>query len=201
MSANVYFVPEAWYTSVFRHQIRFPRPRPTRILHIYVSLHNTKEAYQVKSYINGVVANRRDVSNSAFAPRRKNHAMLHQSILVHNAVQVTACNVAAVLNILRMKFPGSGTRERWYVDALRDIDWTRELVDVLQRTLNTVEDAAENAGTQFDGQWLSSAKHGITNRHTACLFIHLNTDIIVWIFLCFQNTRVRITRRFYIPVL
>lgn len=100
--------------------------------------------------------------------------MLHQSIFMHNAVQVTACNVAAIFNVLRIKLPGSSTWERWHIDTLWDVDWARELIDIFQRTLNTVEDAAENAGAQFNGQWLSSAKYRIANCYTTCFFIYLN---------------------------
>lgn len=77
--------------------------------------------------------------------------MLYQGILVYNAVHVTARDVAAVLYIMRIEFPASGTRECRYIDALRDVDRVRQLVDIFQRTLNTVEDAAEDTGTQFDG--------------------------------------------------
>lgn len=101
--------------------------------------------------------------------------MLHQSILVYDAVQVTARDVAAVLHIMWIEFPRSGTRKRRCVDALRDVDRAGELVDVFQGTLNTVEDAAEDARAQFDGQRLSGAEHGVTNCHAACLFVHLST--------------------------
>lgn len=69
---------------------------------------------------------------------------------MYNAVHVTACDVAAVLYIVRIEFPGSSTRECRYIDTFWDVDRACKLVDILQRTLNTVKDTAKDTGTQFD---------------------------------------------------
>lgn len=92
---------------------------------------------------------------------------------MHDAIQIAAGDVSAILHVVRIEFPRSGARQGRHIDTLRYVDRARELVDVFERTLNTVEDTAEDAGAQFDGQRLASTKYGIADRHAAGFFVHL----------------------------
>jgi len=38
--------------------------------------------------------------------------------------------MTAILHVMRIKFPGSGTRKRRYIDTLWNVDRTREFIDV-----------------------------------------------------------------------
>lgn len=68
--------------------------------------------------------------------------MFDQCIFMDNSVQISASNVAPLLDIQGIEFPLRGTRQSRDIHTLWDVDRAGELVDVFQRTLNTVENAA-----------------------------------------------------------
>lgn len=101
--------------------------------------------------VDGIIASRCYVSYGTFASRWHDHSVLDQSILVDYAVNVATSNVTANLDELRIKFPSYAARQTGYVDTLGYVNRIRELVDVFQWTLYTVEDTTKYTRSQFNG--------------------------------------------------
>jgi hypothetical protein len=60
-------------------------------------------------------------------------------------------------------------------DTLGNINITiADLLDNIQRALNTVKDTVQNTRTQLDGQGVASAEHGVTDGQTSGLLVYLN---------------------------
>lgn len=66
-------------------------------------------------------------------------------------------------------FPG----QAGHVDSLGDVDGLRELVDVLERALDAVEDGAQDTGTKFHGEGLAGTQYGVADCHARGLFVYL----------------------------
>lgn len=99
--------------------------------------------------------------------------MLDQSVFVHYAVHVATRYVAALLDVQRIELPGGGTAQSRYIHALGYVDGAGELVDVLEGTLDAVEDAAQDAGSQLHGEGFASTEDGVADCYSAGLFVHL----------------------------
>ena len=60
----------------------------------------------------------------------------------------------------------------WYIDALS------ELIDVLQRSLDTVKDGAHDARPELDGERLAGPEDRVAHCHAACLLINLKSNCL-----------------------
>ena len=67
-------------------------------------------------------------------------------------------------------------RYKYRLSFLRDVDALCELVDVLERTLDTIENVSHDAGPELHGERLAGTQHGVPNRYTAGLLVHLHYD-------------------------
>lgn len=92
--------------------------------------------------------------------------MFNKRVLVHNTIQVSASDVGPRLDVEWGELPAGSTRKSWNVHTLRDVDGLCQLVDVFQRTLDTVEDAAKDTWTQFYGEWLACSENRIAYSYT-----------------------------------
>lgn len=94
--------------------------------------------------------------------------MLDECVLMNVAVDITACHMASLTNILRKEVPLESSAQRRCVDALRNVDALGHFVDVAKRPLDAVENAAHDARAQLDGKRLSSTEDGISHGDAGC---------------------------------
>lgn len=118
--------------------------------------------------------------------------MPDEGVFQHSAVDVAACDVTANLSVIKKK---SEFTDRWNLSGYRtdvtypqalagiklplqvsvecsdvhasgDVDALRDVIDVLQRPLDTIKDGAHDSWTQLHGERFPRPQHGIPNRHT-----------------------------------
>ena len=82
------------------------------------------------------------------------------------------------LDIDGLEIPLGSHAEGGSVDTSRDVDALCQLVNVLERTLNTVEDGLHNAWTKFHGEGFTGPQHRVTNSNARSLFVHL--FVFIW---------------------
>ena len=92
--------------------------------------------------------------------------MLDEGVLVDKAENVAAGDVAAHTDVLRHKVPLERSVEGIRVDALGNVNTLRHGVDVLQWSLDAVEDAAHDAGAQFNGEGLARSQDRVAHGNT-----------------------------------
>lgn len=90
------------------------------------------------------------------------------------------------LNTERVELPFGLTSETGHVDTFRDVDGLSQLIDILQRTLNTVEDTAQDTWTQLYRERLACTQDGISDRHAGRFFVYLRSFYNVYK-LCFRH--------------
>lgn len=73
----------------------------------------------------------------------------------------------------RRELPFLSDAEGVGVDSLRDVNALSHLVDVLQWSLDTVEDGAHNAWTELNGQRLAGSQDGITDSNARGILVYL----------------------------
>lgn len=120
-----------------------------------------------KSYVQVIASGRSNESDRTTGLGRQHNLLLDESVLVHKAEDVAAGDVTAHAHQLRHKVPLEGTVEGVGVDALGNVDALGHLVDVQQRTLDTIEDTAHDTGAQFDRQRLLGSQHRIADGDTS----------------------------------
>ena len=69
---------------------------------------------------------------------------------------------------VRLEIPLLRAAQRLHVDAARNVDALRQLVDVLQRALDSVKDVVQDTGSELNGQGRPCSEHGVTNANTSC---------------------------------
>lgn len=66
--------------------------------------------------------------------------------------------------LARFKVPTSGAAKGFDVDTLGNVNGLSHVGDVLQRTLDTVEDGTHDTGAQLDRKRLARSQHRIADR-------------------------------------
>ena len=117
--------------------------------------------------------------------------MLDERVLVDDAVDVAARDVAANLQfkivgtvasqtygrrLARRPLPADVARQGHDVDALGDVDGLREIGNVLQRSLNPVENRVHNTRTELDRERLACAQDWVANGDGGCKSIDYVID-------------------------
>ena len=121
-----------------------------------------------------VVAGLGDVHDGAARLRIEHHLVLDERVLLHDAEYVAAGHVAAHAHIERLKVPLLAAVERLAVDTARNVDALEEVGDVLERTLDAVEDAVHDARAELDGERLAGLEDRIADRQAGRLLVDLN---------------------------
>ena len=73
----------------------------------------------------------------------------------------------------RSELPLLGDAESVGVDALGNVNALRQLVDVLQRPLDAVEDGAHDSGPELNRQRLSGPQDRVADSDTGSVLVHL----------------------------
>jgi len=68
------------------------------------------------------------------------------------------------------------------VDALGNVDAVGQLVDVLERSLDAVEDGAENAGSQLHRQRLSGSQDRVADGNARSILVDLRVGVVKRLF-------------------
>jgi hypothetical protein len=72
------------------------------------------------------------------------------------------------------EIPLDRPRKRRHVHTLGDVNTLGHFVDVLQGSLDTVENGTHNTWSQLDGQRFASSQHRISDCDARSLFVHLD---------------------------
>lgn len=87
--------------------------------------------------------------------------------------EITNITMYVYLNVNGIKFPFLTSCQRGYVHTLRYIDALRHVTNILQRTLDTVKNRAQDAWTQLNRQRFAGTQHRIADSYARCFFVHL----------------------------
>lgn len=105
---------------------------------------------------------------------RQHDAMLDEPVLVDVADDVAAGQTGAPAQLERMELPERLPADGRQPDALGYVDRAAQSLNVLQRPLNAVEDAAEEAGRQFHGQRAPGALDRVAHGQAARVLVDLD---------------------------
>mmetsp|Transcript_3989 Transcript_3989/g.6287 ORF Transcript_3989/g.6287 Transcript_3989/m.6287 type:complete len:458 (+) Transcript_3989:607-1980(+) len=95
-------------------------------------------------------------------------------IFVHNTNNISSSDGLPLLEVTRSESPTRFSCQTWDIHTLRHVHITSFHENVLERTLNTIENGSHDTGTEFDGQRLLLTEDGISDSQTRSILVHLN---------------------------
>mmetsp|Transcript_16908 Transcript_16908/g.42446 ORF Transcript_16908/g.42446 Transcript_16908/m.42446 type:complete len:669 (+) Transcript_16908:112-2118(+) len=121
-----------------------------------------------------VLASRRNVRDAALGTRRQHQPVVHQAVLVHQAVDVAARREVAHLERLRLILPKDALVQGRDGDAARDEAVAALLRDGPQRALDAVENLPQQTRAQLHRQRGVAALHQIPDLQACRLLVTLD---------------------------
>ena len=106
--------------------------------------------------------------------RAQNLVGANKLVLVNNANDITAGDGLSLTEVAGGEGPPLGAGQTGHIHTLGDVDVAGVLEDVLQRTLNTIEDSVHDAGSELYGQRLLLAEDGVADGETGGILVNLD---------------------------
>mmetsp|Transcript_21765 Transcript_21765/g.47810 ORF Transcript_21765/g.47810 Transcript_21765/m.47810 type:complete len:441 (-) Transcript_21765:140-1462(-) len=121
-----------------------------------------------------VFARSSDLRHTSVVSRGKHHAVLNQAVLLDGRVNIAPCDRIPNFDVRGLERPLLGAVQSGHVHTTWNEAVTAHLCNLLQWTLNTVENVSKHAGAQFHTKRSFGAQDGMPDFKTGGLLVTLN---------------------------